>query len=152
MTDAFENDVSAVTAGEFANMLDAGFGRGHLGEIDGFVGAKLSGHFETGRGTVSKGPDKLAPTKPSISPNCLAISRRCVGPPMTMTREAPADLATARAAMPTGPAPCTTTMSCQSMPVRSTPWMAVISAQPAPITLSVARSSGILKMLAPGRR
>ena len=50
MADAFENDIGAVAAREFADARDASFGRGGLGEIDDFVSAELLGHFETMRG------------------------------------------------------------------------------------------------------
>src|SRR5688500_9328642 len=52
MANAFENNVGAVTAREYAHACDARFGCCELSEIDRVVGSELLGEFQAMRGAA----------------------------------------------------------------------------------------------------
>ena len=68
------------------------------------------------------------------------------------TRCAPASRDSAQAISPTGPEPCTRTVSASPTPPRCTAWKAVGRAHPPAITSSGVRPSGSGMMLTPGLR
>jgi hypothetical protein len=71
---------------------------------------------------------------------------------MTITAPAPRKCANAAAASPTGPDPCTTTVSPMVSSLRSTAANPVNNPQPPPITSSGVSPSGSLSTRTPGRR
>ncbi len=81
-----------------------------------------------------------------------AASSRASGAPMAMTVYGPRSRASAMALRPTGPVPCTSTVSPSSTSERSTAWKAVGSPQPPPMTVSGASPSGRRMMRTPGFR
>ena len=86
------------------------------------------------------------------APMRCASASRAAGPPMTMTWVAPESCARMAALSPTGPLPCTTTLSPSMISARSRACTAVGRPQPAPIKRSGGTLSGSGSTLTPGLR